>query len=148
MRFTAQKRLASKLLKASPKRIKFDSEALEEIKEAITKADLRGLIKDNAIIKKQKKGIAKKEKKKRSGPGSRKGKRSARESPKRAWINRARSQRALIRKLRDEKKLSTSDYRMLYLKIKGGFFRSKRHLKLFIDEHKLLSKNPTQSSEK
>ena len=58
MRLKIQKKLASRLLKASIKKIRFDSERLDDIKEAITKADVRGLIRDRAIIARQKKGIS------------------------------------------------------------------------------------------
>jgi len=30
------------------------------------------------------------------------------------------------------------DYRMLYAKVKGGFFRSRRHLQIYLGEHKLV----------
>ena len=46
-----QKRLAAYILKCSPKKVKFDETKLEEIKEAITKADIRGLIAQGIIRK-------------------------------------------------------------------------------------------------
>ena len=39
--------------------------------------------------------------------------------------------------LREKEIIEKKVYRDLYLKSKGGFFRSKRHLKLYIDEHGL-----------
>ena len=39
-----KKELAAKILKISPKKVKFISSALEDIKKAITRSDIRGLI--------------------------------------------------------------------------------------------------------
>src|SRR3989344_9238947 len=102
MELKIQKRLAAQILKCSPKRILFDQNRLDEIKESITKADLKSLIKDRAIIRKPVKGISRvrirrrkvqKRKGRQKGPGSRKGKRTARLSKKREWINIIRIKR-------------------------------------------------------
>lgn len=149
MKLTSQKRIAGKLLKCSPKRVKFDTEHLEEIKESITKADLRSLIKDNTIQKIHKKGVSRvrakkaanqKKKGRRKGIGSRKGKSTARLPSKEKWINAIRLQRKFIKELRDKGIISKKDYGDLYNKTKGGFFRSKSHIKLFIEEHNLVNK--------
>ena len=139
-----QKRLASKLLKCSPKRIVFDTDKATEIKESITKFDIRGLIKKKIITKKQIKGTSKvrvrKRKGRRKGLGSRKGKASARAKPKRVWINTVRAQRNFLKLLKSKNLVSTADCRKLYAKSKGGFFRSISHLKLFINEQGLIRK--------
>ena len=44
MRLTSQRRLASQVLKAAKKRVWFNQEGLLEIKEAITKADIKNLM--------------------------------------------------------------------------------------------------------
>ena len=79
MKLRIQKRLAAQILKCSEKRILFDSSRLDEIKEAITKADIRGLIAIKAITKKPVKGISKvrvrKRKRQRSKGRQRSGKR-------------------------------------------------------------------------
>ena len=139
MRLKIQKRFASKILKASKKRIKFDEERLEDIKETITRADLKGLIKDGAIIAKQKKGISRARIVKRRKP-LKKGKKTARHPKKRTWINKIRALRTILKTLRDKELITKEVYHDLYGKAKGGFFRTKRHLKLYIDEKKLLQK--------
>jgi large subunit ribosomal protein L19e len=58
MNLKVQKRIAAEILKCSPKRVTFDTESLDEIKEAITKEDLRGLISSGAIAKKSAKGVS------------------------------------------------------------------------------------------
>lgn len=144
-----QKRLAAKLLKCSPKRIVFDISKAPEIKEAITKFDIRGLIKKKIITKKQIKGTSKvrarktkiqKRKGKRRGVGSRKGKASARAKPKRVWINTVRAQRKFLKNLKSKGLITSINFRKLYAKSKGGFFRSVSHLKLFINEQGLIKK--------
>ena len=147
MNLELQRRLASQILKCSPKRVVFDSERLEEIDESITKADIRSLIIDKAISKKPKEGSSRararkihrqKRKGKRSGHGSRKGTAKAREDKKEKWMNHIRKQRAFLKNLRDDGKVDTSVYRNLYLKAKGGFFRSIRHIKIYLEEHDLM----------
>ena len=81
-----------------------------------------------------------KRKGKRTGAGSRKGKKTARLSKKDAWMNKVRLQRKFLKELRDKELITKSDYHSLYQKSKGGFFRSKRHIKLYIDEHRLIKK--------
>ncbi len=143
MKLNNQKRLAAKVLKCSEKRVRFDPDRLDDIKEAITKIDIRSLIKDNAITKVAVKGISRgrarkriiqKRKGKQQGPGSRKGSRNARLPSKRKWINKIRSQRKFLRILKDKKVVDKKLFRELYLKSKGGFFRSKRHIKIYLEE--------------
>ena len=143
MQLKIQKRLAAQLLKASQNDIWLDSTRLDEIKEAITKADIKSLIKDKAIKKKKIRGISRyrirkikqqKSKGRRRGSGSMKGGKMARLSKKRRWINHIRIQRSFLKNLIDKNVIDKSSYRSLYMKSKGGFFRSKRHIKLYIEE--------------
>ncbi|MEK6835811.1 MAG: 50S ribosomal protein L19e, partial [Nanoarchaeota archaeon] len=79
-----------------------------------------------------------KKKGRRKGIGSRKGATKARFPAKRAWIIKIRNQKKILKELRDKNLILRKDYRMLYKKAKGGFFRSKRHIEIYIDEHKLM----------
>ena len=81
-----------------------------------------------------------KRKGKRKGAGSKKGKKTARLSKKDAWTGRIRIQRRFLKELRDKGIITKNDYHSLYLKSKGGFFRSKRHIKLYIEERGLVKK--------
>ena len=149
MELKLQKRLAGEMMKCSEKRVVFDTERLEDIKEAITKADIRRLILDKAIKEKPEKGISRfrarkialqKRKGKRKGQGSKKGKKTARVPKKEAWIKKIRIQREFLKEIRDKELITKNDYHSLYMKSKGGFFRSKRHIKLYIEENKLIKK--------
>lgn len=146
MKLNTKKRIAADLLKCSAKRIRFDNTRLEDIKEAITKADIKSLVKDKAIARLPKKGISRararkihkqKTKGQRKGRGSRKGKTI---DKKRVWINKVRVQRLFLKMLRDKGKIDKKTYRGLYLKAKGGFFRSKRHIKVYVEESGLIKR--------
>ena len=89
MQLDTKKRLAAQILKCSKNRIWFDVDRLEDIKEAITKADIRSLIADKAVKEKPVKGVSRtrarktalqKRKGRRKGIGSRKGKKTARKT--------------------------------------------------------------------
>jgi large subunit ribosomal protein L19e len=146
MMLKVQKRLAAQILKCSPKRVKFDEDRLDEIKEAITKADIKSLIQDKAISKISKKGtsrvrirhnLVQKSKGLRKGPGSMKGKKTARRPRKRTWINKIRKQRTFLKELKNKKIISSVVFKDVIKKAKGDFFRSRRHIKLYLEEHRL-----------
>ena len=149
MKLKIQRRLATEILKCSEKRILLDPGRLDEMKEAITKADIRGLISNKAIRRKPVKSISKvrarrrkeqRRKGRQKGFGSKKGKKTSRLKKKKAWINKVRIQRNFVKNLRNKKLISRKDYRNVCMKIKGGFFRSKRHIKLYLKEHNLVKK--------
>ena len=141
-----QKRLAASILKCSTKRVKIDDssvEGLAEVKEAITKQDISRLIGLGKIYKVQKLGVsrgraklnhAQRRKGRQKGIGSRKGKFGARSDPKTVWIEACRAQREFAKILRDKNHITHDNYREIYAKIHGGFFRSVRHVKSFAKE--------------
>ena len=146
MNYRVQKKIAAKLLKVSPKKIKLDASRGEDLKEAITKKDIRGLIKEKAIIKTRtqqktrsriRKTKIQKSKGKRKNPGSRKGKITARVSKKDRWAIKIRAQRKFIKELKDKKEITNKLYGDLYRKSKGGYFRSRRHIIIYLEEHGL-----------
>lgn len=149
MNLKTKKELAAHVLKVSPKRVFVNPERLDDVKEALTRADIRALAKDGAIVKKQKKSISsgrskklkvQKSKGKRKGQGSRRGKKTARLNKKENWMNKVRLQRSYLRSLKEKKLLDNKQFRMLYLKIKSGFFRSKAHLRLYLQDMKILTR--------
>ena len=146
-----QRRLAAQILKCGKNRIRFDPDRLEDIKEAITKTDVRSLINNGVISKKRvlntsrfwtRKKRLQKISSRQKGFGSRKGKKTARLNPKRNWLSKVRLQRNFIKSLRANKLISPEAYHELYAKSKGGFFRSLRYLKLYTKERELI-KNET-----
>jgi large subunit ribosomal protein L19e len=145
-----KKRLAAKILKISPKKVRFASDALEEIRKALTRSDVRGLIAVGKIYKddsnqhslaRARKNAEQKRKGRRRGKGSRKGALYSSVGRKEQWMSRVRIQREFVKELKDKKLLSSQNYQMIYQKIKGGFFRNKRHIKLYLNEYKLIEKS-------
>lgn len=155
MNLSTQKRLVAKILKVGKGRVVFDNLKKSEIKEAITKSDLRKLIKNGIIRIKPKTGISRgrikenklqKRKGRKKGQGSKKGRKTSRLPRKEAWMKKIRVQRKFLKLLRGKELLSTKDYRKIYSKMKGGFFRSKRHMKLYLEEHNLLENEKIQKT--
>lgn len=149
MDLKTQKKIAGNVLKCSPKRVVFDESSLSDIKEAITRADIRNLVGSKIVVKAQKKGssrsrirknLTQKRKGRKSGAGSKKGKQTARLPSKRSWVLKVRLQRSFIKELKQKKLISPETYRNLYSKVKGGFFRNKRHIKLYLEDAKLFVK--------
>jgi large subunit ribosomal protein L19e len=161
MDLRSQKSMAAKILKCGASRIRIDAgteDARKEIGEALTREDIRILIRKGLIRKVQKKGssraktrkiLIQKRKGRRKGTGSRKGGRKTRK--KAAWIRTARPLRRFLRKLRDSGQIDKKDYRKLYMRIKGGMFRNKKHLMFYLKEHELLkpiAKRPRKKTPK
>lgn len=141
-----QKRLAGDEMKCSPKRVWLNPDSLAEVKEAITREDVRGLIRAGIIVKLPVKGVSRGRAKKRAGQkkkgrrknqGSRKGTQNARGPKKENWMHRIRKQRAFIKLLKRKNIITIKVAKELYQKAKGGFFRSRGHLKLYLKEHNL-----------
>ena len=148
MNISAQKRLAAEILKCGENRVFIHPEGMDDVMMAITRDDIRNLIKNKVISKRYKIGVSrgraklKKEKKHKGrsrGIGSRKGKRSARSNPKREWINTIRPLRRELKKLRATNKIDVHLYRELYLKAKGGTFDSVANLHRYMKEHKMMN---------
>lgn len=149
MSLKAQRRMAAEILKCGENRVYFDPYLIEEIKMAITRDDIRSLIKDGLIKKNYKKGISnyrknlRHQRKKRGlarGLGKRKGKRTARTPKKEAWMKRIRAQRRELKKLRDRKQITIANYRKLYKNAKGGMFNSVAQMNRYIKEKGLLKR--------
>jgi large subunit ribosomal protein L19e len=123
-----QKRLASDLLGVGESRIKFNPEKLEEISNAVTRRDIERLVKSGAIIVVPKKGVSRaRVRKRKKGPGRRKGGKFSTLSRKRRWIRKIRALRKALRSMRDSGKIDRRTYRYYYSKLAN--FHSVAHLK-------------------
>ena len=146
MNLSSQRKLASAVLDCGVHRVWIDPERADEISMAITRAEIRKLIKDKAIKalpeNKTSRGrarilAAKKKKGRRVGPGSKSGKKYAIVTRKTRWMNRIRAQRKKLVKLRENRVISVSTYRSLYRKAKGGEFRSVAELERYVNDNNL-----------
>lgn len=140
-----QRKLAADILKVGQTRIVMDPEHLEDIKNAITRADIRKMI-SHGYIKVKPTKIKKPElypKKRKKGPGKRRGSHGAKITKKRAWINTIRPLRMMLRELRDKGTIDKAMYRKTYMLVKSGAFRSRSHLKLYLKQRGILHEERT-----
>ena len=146
MNLKNQRRLAASVLNVGVNRVWIDPEGAEEVEAVITRQEIRKLVNDGIIkalpIGKSSRGrarerMAQKKAKRRRGPGRRKGAKYSVVSRKERWMSRIRSQRKRLRRLRERRVITVNTYRSLYMKAKGGEFRSIAELERYITEHNL-----------
>jgi len=134
MKLESKKELAARTLNVGKARIVFNIERLAQIKEAITKQDIRDLQKDGAITIKEIKGRRKNIKRKtRRRIGSVKKKVNKK---KREYMNLTRKLRTYTKSLRKTGQVDNETYRKIRKEIRAKSFRSKAHLKERIPQWK------------
>lgn len=124
---TKRKILASKVLGVGKNKIIFDSSKLAEIKEAITKQDIRDLFSSGFISIREtrgKKAVVKRTTKKGPGKIKRKVK-----NEKRDYVIMVRKLRRYIKELKIQGRLTQENYEDLRKKIKTKTFKNKAQLK-------------------
>ena len=127
MNLSKKKSLAAKVLRIGEGRVVFLKSRLNEIRDAITKQDIRDLNEDGAILIREIKGRRKSVKSsKRRGPGKIRKKTNTR---KRTYMILTRKLRRHVFGLKTQGKVSNEDYSDLRKKIRNRFFKSKAHLK-------------------
>jgi len=130
MKLGKKKALSVRALKVGKKRIVFLHSRLDEIKEAITKQDIKDLKKEGAIIIKEVGGQKKKEKKrKKRGPGNIKKKVKKR---KQEYVIMTKKLRKYVSEMKKQKKLSNEEISDIRNKIRNRIFKNKEHLKEYI----------------
>lgn len=114
-----QKRLAAKVAGVGLGRVRINPERIEAVSEAVTRDDVKRLIRSGAIEILQKRGVsrARARSRKRKGPGSRKGGKYSKLPRKERWVRKIRALRRELRKMRDEGTIDTKTYRELYRKL-------------------------------
>lgn len=149
MNLRSQRRMAAEILGVGEGRVWIDPERLEDIEAAITREDIRRLIREGAIRKLKERGISrararilheKRKKGRRRGAGSRSGSKKARANLKKTWVMKIRALRRRLRQLKERRVITTRVYRQLYLKAKSGVFRSISDLHRYIEVHGLRRK--------
>jgi large subunit ribosomal protein L19e len=134
MNLSKKKSLAVKTLEVGKDRIVFVKSRIEEIKDAITKQDIRDLVESGAILIKQKKGRKKVIKnKKRKTMGKIRKKVNKR---KQDYVKLTRKLRDYVLKLKKQEKISCEEFKEIRKKIRNKVFKSKANLKEYIGEIK------------
>jgi len=126
MNLRKKKELAARTLKVGKKRIIFSNSRVNEIKEAITKQDIRDLKNDGAIYIKEIKGRTKVKKARKKGPGKIKKNVSKR---KQEYVILTRKLRKYVSERKRQGKISKEEFIDIRKKIRNRFFRSRSHLK-------------------
>ncbi|MFA5857149.1 MAG: 50S ribosomal protein L19e [Candidatus Pacearchaeota archaeon] len=145
MNLSKKKELASKTLKVGKNKLIFNQEALSEIKEAITKEDIRTLYQEGMITLKPNKGrrtIVKR--KTRKGPGKIRKKIKTR---KQDYVKITRKLRKYVKMLKMTGQIDRDFYLDLRKKIKLRTFKSLANLKEYLETIKHLGlKEATRKS--
>lgn len=126
MDLSKKKKLVKRLLGVGEARIVFLESKMDEIKDAITKQDIRDLQKSGAILIKEVKGRKFTEKSKRRDVGNVKKKVNKR---KRRYVDTTRKMRAYLKGIDPSLKISKEEIKNIRKKIKNKEFRSKAHLR-------------------
>ena len=129
-----RKELASKVLGVGKNKIQFSVAHLADIKEAITKQDIRDMYAEGIISIKPNLGRKTKEKRKtRRGPGSIK---NTRVKGKNEYCILVRKLRRHVKEIRKQGKMDQEKHQDLRKKIRAGVFKSKAHLKSYMEGNK------------
>ncbi len=140
---TTVRRMAAEILGVGKHRIWIDPDKIDEVIGAVTRDDVRRLIKEGIIKARPVKGVSrvrarerhrKKRKGRRRGPGTRKG---TKIDDRDLWISRIRAIRKFLKYLRRRRIITRQVYRSLYRKAKGGEFPNIAYLKMYIRERNL-----------
>ncbi|HLC39659.1 MAG TPA: 50S ribosomal protein L19e [archaeon] len=136
-----QKRLAAKILKAGESRVWLDPKQTKDIEAAITAADVRKMIQKGyvkklpAIVK-----MPEEIERRRRYRGSKKGAKHSIVSSKRKWISTVRPLRRMLKELKATQQIDNPTFKHLYRLVKGGTFRSRSHLRIYLEQHGLRKK--------
>ncbi|HVC58651.1 MAG TPA: 50S ribosomal protein L19e [Candidatus Acidoferrales bacterium] len=126
------RRIAAQVLKRGQGSVRLKADALAEAKKAITREDVRVLVKGGgvyAVPKKHNLSLYSKElnekrtQGRKRGPGKRKGSRKARGGVD--YKKKIRAQRRVLAQLKQENAFDNETFKSLYRLVKGGDFQSK-----------------------
>ncbi|NJD51279.1 MAG: 50S ribosomal protein L19e [Candidatus Methanoperedens sp.] len=140
-----QRRLAAEVMDIGVNRVWMDPEAFKDIATALTREDIRKLISEEKIGKRNIKGVSRGRARKvaqtrayghRKGHGSRSGAKGARNPKKEQWMKKIRALRSQLKEMKENKTIEVSTYRKLYRKAKGGEYRSRAHLIAHVEQLK------------
>jgi large subunit ribosomal protein L19e len=131
MNLGGKKGLASRTLGVGKDRIIFIK--TEEVKEAITKQDIRDMLSSGAIILRENRGRRRQEKKRFRGMGNVKKKLNTR---KEDYVKLTRKLREYAKQLLLQEKINKEQFRKLRKEIKSKMFRSKAHFKELLEQNK------------
>lgn len=134
--------LVSRILGVGANRVRFDSEHLDDVADAITRDNIRSLVTANVIEVKPIKGTSRgrsyfkkfQRHKRGTKQGSKKGKKGARVGKKEVYVKKMRSMRHQLKVSKYRKEITNKDYWNLYRQVTGNQIRNLAHLRSLIEE--------------
>ncbi len=137
-----KKRLVSRVVGVGVNRVRFDSDHLDDVTDAITRDSIRSLITANTIKIKPIVGTSrgrarlKKIQKRKRGTkqGSKKGTKGARIGKKKIHVAKVRALRYRLKVYKDRKEITNKEFWKLYKMVGGNTIRNVAHLRSLIDE--------------
>jgi large subunit ribosomal protein L19e len=129
MNLRNKKELAAKTLGVGKSRIVFSESRLSEIKEALTKQDIKDLKKDGAILVKEIRGRKKNFKKTRKSTGNIRKKVNKK---KQEYVKLTRKLRRYTAEIKKQGGLIRDEVKLIRIKIRNRLFKSKANLKEYI----------------
>ncbi|ABW00865.1 50S ribosomal protein L19e [Caldivirga maquilingensis] len=146
----------ARLLNVPKSRIVIKQEALEQLEEAITRNDVRSLMKEGLIEVKPRKRNSrgrwritheKRKSGRRRGRGSRRGTRKARGAVgKEVWVPRIRRIRRFLNTLKHRGVIDKATWRNLYRMAKGGYFESLAHLRTYMIQNGIVTEDKIKAA--
>ncbi len=130
MSLRSQRRLAAEILKIGQNKVWIDPERIDDVEIAITREEIKKLIREKAIKSIPEKGVsrsrarilhAKKKKGRRKGVGKRS---KSRISRKEVWIKKIRALRRRLKELKEKRTITENTYRHFYKMAGSGVFES------------------------
>lgn len=137
-----KRQLVSRILGVGANRVRFDSDHLDDVADAITRGNIRSLVTAKIIEIKSIKGTSrgrayfKKHQRRRRGTkqGSKKGRKGARVGKKEVYVKKIRALRHQIKVSKSRKEITNKDYWNLYKQVGGNQVRNLAHLRSLIAE--------------
>ncbi len=146
MKLEKKRALVARTLGVGKGRITFNTSRLSEIKEAITKQDIKDLTSSGAIIVKEIKGrrkIVKSKSRKRAGSFKLKI-----NDRKRRYITRTRKLRAYLKNLKQKKLISNEKFKELRKEIRASKIKDLAHLKESLTLTERKNENPKKKKKR
>lgn len=137
-----KRQLVSRILDVGANRVRFDSDHLDDVADAITRDNIRSLLTAKVIEIKSIKGTSrgrahfKKRQRRRRGTkqGSKKGRKGARIGKKEVYVKKIRAMRHQLKVSKSRKEITNKDYWNLYKQVGGNQVRNLAHLRSLIEE--------------
>ena len=139
-----KRELIARVLDVGSNRIRFEPDKLDDISDAITREDMRSLIKNGTIWTIKVKGISRSRAEKKlktrrkhgTAAGSKKGKKTARVGKKEVYVKKTKAMRRHLKILKARNDINRETFWALYKRIKGGNVRSLSHLRDLVKQAK------------